>query len=67
MGSAMLLITDETWTDLSKAAEHAALAGAPRVRGLEDGSEEVPTRAGAEALHIDRAALKLCIRADLWP
>ena len=67
MGSAMLLITDETWTDLSKAAEHAALAGAHRMRGLEDGSEEAPTRAGAEALHIDRAALKLCIRADLWP
>ena len=44
MGSAMLLITDETWTDLSNAAEHAALAGAARVRGLEDSSEEAPDK-----------------------
>ena len=67
MGSAMLLITDETWTDLSDAADHVAIEGAHRVRGLGDNSEEAPTRAGAQAHQIDRAALKLCIRTDLWP
>jgi len=68
MSSATLLTRDETWlTDLSDAAGHVAIEGAHRVQGLGDGFEEAPTRAGAEALQIDRAALKLCIRADLWP
>ena len=68
MSSATLLTRDETWlTDLSDAADHVAIEGAHRVQGLGDGFEEAPTRAGAEALQIDRAALKLCIRADLWP
>jgi hypothetical protein len=67
MGSAMLLMTDKTWTDLSDAADHVAREGAHKVQGLGDSSEEAPTRAGAQAHQIDRAALKLCIRTDLWP
>jgi|1185.fasta_scaffold732393_1 hypothetical protein len=68
MSSATLLTRDETWwMDLSDTADRLATEGAHRVQGLGDGFEEAPTRAGPEALQIDRAALKLCIRADLWP
>jgi len=68
MSSATLLTRDETWwTDLSDAADPETPHEVVRGGGLGGGFEEAPTRAGPEALQIDRVALKLCIRADLWP
>ena len=68
MSSATLLTRDETWwTDLRDAADHKASHAVTLGRGSGGDCEEAPTRAGPEALQIDRAALKLCIRADLWP
>ena len=66
--SATLLTRGETWwTDLSDAADPEISHEVARDGGLGGGFEEAPMRAGGEVLLIDRAALKLCIRADLWP
>ena len=68
MSSAAMLTRDETWwTDLSDAADPEAADDVARSEGPRGGFEEAPTRAGPAVIQMDRAALKLCIRADLWP
>jgi hypothetical protein len=63
----MMLVTDENRADRADAADHDPSRDAPASQATPDPYEEEPTAAGGEIDHLDTAALKQCIRANLWP